>query len=44
VVADQTLYRLATHQVRDEGTHAAALGDVPRVSEAVPLFRDPGRH
>ena len=39
MVADQTLDRLATHQVRDEGTHVAALGDVAGVAEAVHQLR-----
>ena len=39
VVADQTLDRLATHQVRDEGTHVAALGDVAGVAEAMHQLR-----
>jgi hypothetical protein len=39
VIADQTLDRLAAHQVRDEGTHVAALGDVAGVAEAVHQFR-----
>ena len=39
MVADQTLDRLATHQVRDEGTHVAALGDVAGVAETVHQLR-----
>ena len=39
MVADQTLDRLAAHQVRDEGTHVAALGDVAGVAEAVHQLR-----
>ena len=39
MVADQTLDRLATHQVRDERTHVAALGDVAGVAEAVHQLR-----
>ncbi len=38
-IADQTLDRLAAHQVRDEGTHVAALGDVAGVAEAVHQLR-----
>ncbi len=34
MVADETLDRLAAHQVRDECTHVAALGDVAGVAEA----------
>ena len=37
--ADQTLDRLAAHQVRDEGTHVAALGDVAGVAEAAHQLR-----
>ena len=39
MVADQALDRLATHQVRNEGTHVAALGDVAGVAEAVHQLR-----
>ena len=39
MVADQTLDRLAAHQVRDEGAHVAALGDVAGVAEAVHQLR-----
>ena len=39
MVAGQALDCLATHQVRDEGTHVAALGDVPGVAEAVHQLR-----
>ena len=39
MVAGQTLDRLATHQVRYEGTHVAALGDVAGVAEAVHQLR-----
>ena len=39
MVADQTLDRLAAHQVRDEGTHVTALGDVAGVAEAVHQLR-----
>ena len=42
VVADQTLNRLAAHQVRDEGPHVAALGDVAGVAEAVHQLRPAG--
>ena len=38
-IADQALDRLATHQVRDEGAHVAALGDVAGVAEAVHQLR-----
>ncbi len=34
VVAGQALDRLAAHQVGDEGTHVAALGDIAGVAEA----------
>ena len=37
--ADQTLGRLATHRVRDDGAHVAALGDVAGVAEAVHQLR-----
>ena len=39
MVADQALDRLAAHQVRDEGTHVAALGDIAGVAEAVHQLR-----
>ena len=38
-IADQPLDRLAAHQVRDEGTHVAALGDVAGVAEAAHQLR-----
>ena len=34
MVADQTLDPLTAHQVRDEGTYVATLGDVTGVAEA----------
>jgi hypothetical protein len=37
--AEQPLGRLPSHQVRDEGAHVAALGDVARVVEAVHQLR-----
>ena len=39
MVADQTLDRLAAHQVRDEGTHVAALGDIAVIAEATHQLR-----
>ena len=39
MVADQTLDRLAAHQVGDEGTHVAALGDIAVVAEAAHQLR-----
>ena len=39
MVADQTLDRLAAHEVRDEGTDVAALGDVAGVAEAMHQLR-----
>ncbi len=39
MVADQTLDRLAAHQVRDEGAHVAPLGDVAGVAEAAHQLR-----
>ena len=39
MVADQTRDPLATHQVRHEGAHVAALGDVTVIAEAVHQLR-----
>ena len=39
MVADQALDRLAAHQVRNEGTHVAALGDIAGVAEAMHQLR-----
>ena len=39
MIAGQTLDRLAAHQVRDEGTDVASLGDVARIAEAAHQLR-----
>ena len=39
MVAGQTLDPLATHQVRDQGTDVAALGDVAVIAEAAHELR-----